>query len=861
MSRNKKIIAFGILAVVLVGIFVPVYNAHAQNSGLPSCPLAIGTAEGTPCDNGDNTKTCVKYSASIEIQKLTDTVECKDNATGAITNTSIDSNGKEVPNTNSSDGWGTAKWIFRIFAEEIGRILMTISSLFLVFAGLIFDEVLKITVTNMAANIGSGGIGDGITTAWATLRDIANMCFIFVLLYAAFKAMFQLDFGGIGTTIKNIIIVALLINFSLFFSKVVIDASNIVSVGFYNSITSSNVQLQGGGAGILNVGSFAGISGGYMNMLGLQTLYGSNILTAGIDDPVKILVIGAMSAIFMLVVAVILLISAIMFAARFIILIFIMILSPLALIAYIIPGLKGKFDDWLHALLNQSFFAPLFFALTWVVFKLGTAFKATLVQQGAGDFTSTFTNPSGTIGLLVNYVLIIGLAIAALIFSKQMATSGAMAKPFKAISGGIGTAAAGGTAWLGRKTVGLPFKHLSENAKLQGASTSKNFLARTGARAALYVSDKARNATFDMRNAAIPTSVVGDAIRGTVGRTGIGKSLGLNDVNISSVGVSSLGVDTGLLGKAGTKGYKELKEESNKRVHDREAAAKAEQAQAEAKKAVKEGAKSGANTKQIDAMEKALAKLSTKETETLVSSNRELLESQNFANKISVQQLEAINKSDQFSEAEKGKFKDSRFSTIYDTDNLAALTKLAATRTPEETVAAKKITDSIRSLSDSELEMISSNYLNPKTSEGKQFISQLKANQVETIIKNKGGKFTTTQQNNVKEERTRPLIEALDSNNPIVNLEAQNIARRADIKTKIGYLKIPRPNGTSIATDPIILPIYTPKMLQKMAAHDDMNDEDIRTIRKALIRNPNSTRQDTLAWLMNPDKGMIEFPG
>ena len=55
----------------------------------------------------------------------------------------------------------------------------------------------------MGKNLGdSSGIGGSITMAWATLRDIANMCFIFVLLYAAFKTMFDANFGNFQTTIK-----------------------------------------------------------------------------------------------------------------------------------------------------------------------------------------------------------------------------------------------------------------------------------------------------------------------------------------------------------------------------------------------------------------------------------------------------------------------------------------------------------------------------------------------------------------------------------------------------------------------------------------------------------------------------------
>ncbi|MEK7801795.1 MAG: hypothetical protein AAB276_05010, partial [Pseudomonadota bacterium] len=76
-----------------------------------------------------------------------------------------------------------------------------------------------------------------VTSAWEIVRDFANMLFIFVLLYVGINTML----GGAGHTraIFMVIIVALLINFSLFFTKIIIDAGNILAVGVYESIGSA----------------------------------------------------------------------------------------------------------------------------------------------------------------------------------------------------------------------------------------------------------------------------------------------------------------------------------------------------------------------------------------------------------------------------------------------------------------------------------------------------------------------------------------------------------------------------------------------------------------------------------------------
>jgi hypothetical protein len=415
-------------------------------------------------------------------------------------------------NNNGGSGGGVSllgtaiEWLINPLLEIISEFLIKISSFVLILSGAIFDWLVNFTIVDLAQNIGSGTpVGTSITDAWATLRDLANMCFIFVLLFAAFKAMFQLNFNNIGTTIRNIIIVALLINFSLFFTKVVIDASNIVAIGFYNSITTNALPL--GNASPANSKS---IAGAYMQMLGVHTFSSSNILK-NVSDSSQILLIGVITSVFMLITAVMLFIVGIMLITRLIILIFIMILSPLALIAYIIPGMKNQFDKWKEALIDQSFFAPLFFALTWVVFRLGNILLGALSHYSGfttpqvTDFANMYDQPGGTVALLLNYIIIIGFAIAALIIAKQMATRTA---GFKMIAGGIGTVAAGGAAWAGRNTLGRASGLISEKKRDEWSKT-------TMGRAGLWMADKGKKGSFDVRG---------------VANTGVGKAVGAEKV-------------------------------------------------------------------------------------------------------------------------------------------------------------------------------------------------------------------------------------------------------------------------------------------------------------------------------------------
>jgi hypothetical protein len=569
---NKKFLTFGILVIVLAGVLVPVANVFAETKAQTDCRTNGGVwtpnivTGGGSCGTNDPSK-------RQAVDQVNKTAEAEDS--------------------------GLAGWIWKAFAQGIGAILMGISSLVLMLCGMIFDWIVDFSIVKMATNIGDpAGVGGAITLAWATLRDIANMCFIFVLLYAAFKTMFDSNFSNFGKTVRDIIIVALLINFSLFFSKIVIDASNIVAVGFYNSITSASTLTATGTAS--GSAEFKGISAGYMNMLKLQTFFSSDFLTKSDLSGGAILTMGVMGAIFMLITAVILLIAGIMFAARFIILIFLMILSPLALIAYIIPGQMGKFNEWKDALIAQSFFAPIFFALTWVVFKLGTSLLDVLnkTQNGqTSDWTNVTTNPNSALALIINYVLIMGFAIAALVISKQMASKTA---GFSAISGGM----ISGASLLGRNTIGRGANLALNSEKLRNMASDKNrsWASRTFAKSTLWTSKKGAEGSFDVRG---------------VGNTGVGKALGAGDMfkGVGSAGGKG-GFDKAVKDKAERKAkyakdvYGQTETEKEKKEFAEDATAKHEAAVEGEKRVVTDEEKEAKEEK-----EKAEKELETKKKE------------------------------------------------------------------------------------------------------------------------------------------------------------------------------------------------------------------------------------------------------
>jgi len=228
--------------------------------------------------------------------------------------------------------------------------------------GSVFDYLVAYTLNS---NSYAGGPESFIEQGWRILRDIANVSFIFILLYSAIRFILGLDSQSIGKTVARIILVALVINFSLFATRVIVDAGNILGRVFYESIDITN-DTEG------EITGRKSISSGLLSLFNPQRLLTSDMFTSraqsshssinpntigdaasgeGPGSGFIILVLLLASSINILI-AYVFFSVGIFFIARTAGLWIMMIMSPLAFASIGIPALKGKmgkfgFDGWL----------------------------------------------------------------------------------------------------------------------------------------------------------------------------------------------------------------------------------------------------------------------------------------------------------------------------------------------------------------------------------------------------------------------------------------------------------------------------------------------------------------------------------
>lgn len=344
-------------------------------------------------------------------------------------------------------------------------VIITPLSWIVALIALILDFFLTFSLNS--ANYNSATI-PAITTGWTVIRDLMNMVFIFVLLYSAIVTILDIQQNyNVRKVLPRLILAALFINFSLFITRVVIDAGNIVAVEFYNRIVATapvNVgtinakgeKVDASGNKLTDQSSGRSLSALLTTKLKLAGTYE----TAGLTDSQKenlentttnsSLVFNSIIRIILMCVAIYVLFQmAFIFIGRVVGFFFLMLFSPIGFMGSILPGIGKYSKQWQDELIKQTLVAPIFLIILYVIIKIIDGFSKNLqldILKG-----TTVVDPTN-ITFYANYVLVIGMLILLMRITKGLAGElGSMASDFgkkaMALAAGATVAiATGGTA-------------------------------------------------------------------------------------------------------------------------------------------------------------------------------------------------------------------------------------------------------------------------------------------------------------------------------------------------------------------------------------------------------------------------------
>ena len=333
--------------------------------------------------------------------------------------------------------------------------------------GLFFNYALNELVMGMGEVVQSM---NGVMTAWKTIRDITNVFLVFLTVYIGIATILGISGFGAKQMLWKVVLAALLVNFSVTFTKVIIDISNLTAVQtflMFQSKTPSNVTAECAGrarepganteALNTNVCVTNGIATAFWTQLRITTIFDFKGMKGASDDGAgsqlywKMAFTYVMASIMFLVMAFVFGGAGFLFVARFIILLFLLIVSPLALVLWI-TGISGQGRAWWHTLINQSIFPPAILLCWWIAYTiLGDYTKS---YAGTATIGSSGAVTPSAVSMATMFIIVIGFLIAGLIVAKKLGAHGADAvlKTGEKWSRGV---AIGAGSLAGAYTVGM----------------------------------------------------------------------------------------------------------------------------------------------------------------------------------------------------------------------------------------------------------------------------------------------------------------------------------------------------------------------------------------------------------------------
>jgi len=251
-----------------------------------------------------------------------------------------------------------------------------------------------------------------IRESWTIFRDISNMFFIIVLVVAAFATIFDI-FKQVGPYslsrdfITRFIISAVLINFSFVIGVLIIDFSQIISNVFLTAIGDISVRLgqawnpaslfqttfnQGGMSGSAFSTQLSNSIVGLAAMVIFLFVYAGSIFTAVVFTFLRIPILWAL-----------------------------LIVSPVAWLAYLLPFSKKWFTKWWDFFIGWNLFLPYFLLIMYFALLVLTK-QAEVWPKIAKEFAAQPPSTLGNISIPFQDIVRYGIVCATLIFG----TRGAM---------------------------------------------------------------------------------------------------------------------------------------------------------------------------------------------------------------------------------------------------------------------------------------------------------------------------------------------------------------------------------------------------------------------------------------------------
>jgi hypothetical protein len=474
MSLSRTFVA-GIFSAffVIAAVSLPhLALAEAGSVGYQSA-TQLGSVESQKAANDKKAQAAKETDSTkkAELQANAQASQAQANAAGNEANRSLQAQQPSAKSSVSGCDISGVSDIGVCIVKGVGSAILGFSNFFLGLAGVLLNWTIVTTVFQFGNLIGNS---PGMLIAWGVMRDIGNLILLFGFIYMGLMTIINAESYSSRKAISQLLIFAVLMNFSLFAAEAIIDVSNGLSSALYSQMNTSCVEKTSlitafTGNDCLNLG----IAGSIMRSTGL-----SGMLDVKVDSLGNIsqLVVGYLGlALFASIGAIVFFAATIMLAIRLVYLSFLMIVSPIGFAGMAVPQFQDFAKKWWKTLIDQSFFAPVLFLLIYISLRVTDSFASVAPER---SLANAIMNPqSSSMAIVMMFLLIIGFLVFSLIAAKSMGAQGAQGAinfSTKIVRGSYGRVGGAITGRIGRDVIAPRF----ENAQ---KSYEKRFQNSSGA--------------------------------------------------------------------------------------------------------------------------------------------------------------------------------------------------------------------------------------------------------------------------------------------------------------------------------------------------------------------------------------------
>lgn len=402
--------------------------------------------------------------------------------------------------------------------EFIYAFCVGVGGIFLWIGGSLLDYTIHYLVIGMGAFL-EANLGVIIDQLWTTIRDLFNLLMIFGLIFIGFQVLLKNE-SSAKRTLSFFIVAALLINFSLFFTKAIIDFSNIAAFQIHNALVYQGSLFQQASIGLdpdfregdtpTSLLLFGGpdsevksITGAFMQAIRLTSYADGSALDNMRKDASiisgRFIFFAIVMMFFMIFAAFTFAAGAVILIARFVALVLFMIFSPMMFLAWIFPAWGQYGEKWWKHFLSYSFVAPAYlFMLYLSLFAVGA------MDTSDGSFAKAFSAEStqnGTFYIFLYFFMTTGFLLASLMVAQKMGVVGgnAAVAGTRYVRNFVGGASFGLAARGLRNTVGYGAQRVADSSDLKKA-TARGGIRGLAARATMAAGKKVGDSSFDLRN-------------------------------------------------------------------------------------------------------------------------------------------------------------------------------------------------------------------------------------------------------------------------------------------------------------------------------------------------------------------------